>query len=194
MLDHNSSIWSSSLSIFDLIYCNNTGVARWVTGVATDASARAGPSRLALLSSLPRLCNLFGCDGTLSCVLPLALAFLNDRDDWRLRASLCRSLPAACAVVGRAGTIRFTVPCVETALTDEVNLVVAAALDCLQIIVSTGLLTRALVLGDGAMGKSSGRVKRKEPKKDGRTYSTSINREQHLHSSPNNTGLLKQYG
>jgi len=66
-------------------------VFRWVMHITTDNSDHSSQSKQALLRGLPRLCNFFGSDHSFQ-ILPIILAFLNDRKDWQLRAALCRHL------------------------------------------------------------------------------------------------------
>ena len=122
-------------------------VARWVISITTDTSEYASVINEALLKDIGRLCTFFGHDGVMTCILPQILAFLNNRKDWQLRAALCQHLSHVCAVVGRAATEQFVVPCVETALVDEEDLVINNALTCLGSLVEMGLLTRAVLLG-----------------------------------------------
>lgn len=119
----------------------------WVVQIATDSSSHSTFLKRALLSDLPKLCAFFGRDGVTSQILPQILAFLNNRNDWQLRAALTRHLPSACAVVGRVATQHFVVPCVETAIFDEEEQVTNQALLCLASLVSQGLLTRTMLLG-----------------------------------------------
>jgi phosphoinositide-3-kinase regulatory subunit 4 len=68
-------------------------VFRWVMHITTDNSDHSSQSKQALLRGLPRLCNFFGSEHAFQ-ILPIILAFLNDRKDWQLRAALCRHLPS----------------------------------------------------------------------------------------------------
>ncbi len=122
--------------------------ARWVVSVTTDISDHASALKQAILKDIARLCQFFGNEGVMTCILPQILAFLNHRKDWQLRASLCRHLPSVCAIVGRAATEQFVVPCVETALIDDEDVVVSSALQCLASLVQMGLLNRVVLLGN----------------------------------------------
>ena len=122
-------------------------VARWVVQTATDSGDLSSVVKQAMLNDVARLCDFFGQEGVMAYILPQVLAFLNDRKDWRLRASLCEHLPSICAVIGRAATEQFVVPCVETALVDEEDLVISSALNCLEALVKSGLVTRGILLG-----------------------------------------------
>ena len=121
-------------------------VMRWVIHITTDTSDHSSQSKQALLRDLPRLCNFFGAEYSFQ-ILPILLAFLNDRQNWQLRAALCRHLPSVCVSVGRAATEQFVIPCIETALNDDVEQVVSEALQCLATLVSLSLLTRVSLLG-----------------------------------------------
>ena len=68
-------------------------VFRWVIHITTDTSDHSSQSKQALLNGLSRLCNFFGAEYSFQ-ILPIILAFLNDRKDWQLRAALCRHLPS----------------------------------------------------------------------------------------------------
>ena len=68
-------------------------VYRWVVHITTDTSEHSSQSKQVLLRGLPRLCNFFGIEYSFQ-ILPIILAFLNDRKDWQLRASLCKHLPS----------------------------------------------------------------------------------------------------
>ena len=126
-------------------------VFRWVIHITTDTSDHSCQSKQALLSGLPLLCNFFGADYSFQ-ILPILLAFLNDRQNWQLRAALCRHLPSVCVSVGRAATEQFVIPCIETALNDSVEQVISEALQCLTTLVSLSLLTRISLLGTEVAG------------------------------------------
>ena len=131
-------------------------IAKWVISITTDTSNYASALKQALLKDIARLCNFFGHDGTMTCILPQVLAFLNHRRDWQLRAALCEQLPSICTMIGRAATEQFVVPCVETALADEEERVVASALVCLASLVEMGLITRRMLLGARSKNKKEG--------------------------------------
>jgi len=133
-------------------------VLRWMIHITTDTSDHSSQSKQALLGGLPRLCNFFGAEYSFQ-ILPQILAFLNDRKDWQLRAALCHNLPSVCVAVGRAATEQFVIPCIETALNDDVEQVVSEALKCLSMLISLSLLTRTSLLGtDLSSEKSSHNV------------------------------------
>ena len=128
-------------------------VFRWFIHITTDTSDHSSQSKQALLSDLPRLCTFFRAEYSFQ-LLPIVLAFLNDRKDWQLRAALCRHLPSVCVSVGRAATEQFVIPCIETALNDEVEKVIIEALNCLSTLISLSLLTRVTLLGNDIAGNS----------------------------------------
>jgi len=131
-------------------------VFRWFIHITTDTSDHSSQSKQALLSDLPRLCTFFRAEYSFQ-LLPIVLAFLNDRKDWQLRAALCRHLPSVCVSVGRSATEQFVIPCIETALNDEVETVIIEALNCLSTLISLSLLTRVTLLGNELAGNSSPR-------------------------------------
>lgn len=139
-------------------------VFRWMIHITTDTSDHSSQSKQALLSDLPRLCNFFRAEYSFQ-LLPIILAFLNDRKDWQLRAALCRHLPSVCISVGRAATEQFVIPCIETALNDENEKVITEALNCLSTLISLSLLTRVSLLGNELAGSS--RSQRSRRKKQG---------------------------
>ena len=126
-------------------------VFRWVIHITTDTSEHSSQSKQALLGDISRLCNFFGSEYSFQ-ILPIILAFLNDRKDWQLRASLCRYLPSVCVPVGRAATEQFVIPCIETALNDDVEQVISEALCCLSTLIRLSLLTRICLLGTEITG------------------------------------------
>jgi phosphoinositide-3-kinase regulatory subunit 4 len=130
------------------------GVSRWVVHITTDPSDQSSGPKRALLRNLARLCNFFGRDGVMTFILPQILAFLNDRRDWQLRASLFDDLPSVCYIVGRAATQHFVLPCLETALVDSEDQVLRSALTCLASLVVQGLLSRAVLLDTRDSGMS----------------------------------------
>ena len=68
-------------------------VFRWVVHITTETSDHSSQSKQALLRNLPGLCHFFGVEYSFQ-ILPIILAFLNDRKDWQLRASLLKYLPS----------------------------------------------------------------------------------------------------
>lgn len=130
-------------------------VAKWLITITTDTSDSSTVLKIAILENISQLCQFFGSEGVMVCILPQILAFLNNRKDWLLRATLCRHLPSVCVVVGRAATEQFVLPCVETALIDDEDLVVANALNCLASLVDIGLLSQIALFGI-TMRSSSG--------------------------------------
>jgi hypothetical protein len=63
-----------------------------------------------------------------------------------LRLALCDHIPAVCAFVGAWATAQFVLPCIDTALVDVEERVIARVLACLVTLVRLGLLGRHAVL------------------------------------------------
>ena len=172
-------------------------VFRWLVHIATDASEHSSQSKRALLAGLPRLTPFLGPERSFQ-LLPMLLAFLNDRD-WELRAALCRALPPICAASGRAATERFVVPLIETALADGTDGVVADAAGCLGTLVGASLLSRVSMLGTdvasavrgaaGPAGRAAGAGGRDAPRPSGRRRQGLIRRVCPLLRSP--SGLVR---
>jgi len=95
----------------------------------------------ALLHDLSRLCAFFGHDRVEEEVMPALITFHVD-PNWVLRAAFCLHIPAACAFVGRVATEQFVVPCIENALIDVEEKVVAKAIGALTSLATMGLLNR----------------------------------------------------
>ena len=74
-------------------------VSRWIVFIATDQSEHASFPKRAMLRNLGVICTFFGVEGVMAYILPQILAFLNDRRDWELRASLFSHLAFACPVI-----------------------------------------------------------------------------------------------
>ena len=128
-------------------------LSRWVVHICTDQSENASMVKRALLSdALEGLCNFFSLDGVMAFMLPQLLAFLNDRQDWQLRAALFAGLPVVCQIIGRGATEEFVLPCIEIGLVDNKEQVIAEALSCLARLIEHALLSRALVLPDTVRG------------------------------------------
>ena len=134
-------------------------VSRWIIQITTDQAESSAFPKRALLSDIGRLCNFFGLDGVMSSVLPLILAFLNDRKNWELRAALFDALPSVCQIIGRAATEEFVVPCVEIGLVDEEEHVISTALSCLSRLIEMRLLSRIFLLGAPTRGESGRNIK-----------------------------------
>ncbi|CAM9918451.1 unnamed protein product, partial [Phaeothamnion confervicola] len=109
-------------------------------GAAAGGSGGGGSTvKRALLRDVARLCVFFGHESTLNSILPQLITFLNDRD-WEVRAAFCQRIPAVCTFVGKVATARFILPCVENALVDVEETIIAAALHCLAALVSLALI------------------------------------------------------
>lgn len=75
---------------------------------------------------------------------------------------------SVCVSVGRAATEQFVVPCIETALNDDVEQVIYEAVSCLNALTSLSLLTRTSLLGtEIASADQSRRTVRSRRKKQG---------------------------
>lgn len=136
-----------------------------VTGPKSTSAVRA-----AILRHVSPLCTFFGRRGSHDFLLPLLITFLNDRDD-RLRAAFFEQAassgartwggdahlvnkpsPVASAYMledrglGRASLEAFLLPCIEQALNDTEETVLAAALGCLTALTVRGLLRKKVVL------------------------------------------------
>jgi len=139
-------------------------ISRWVIQTTDTSNGNSSKTKLALLHNIERICNFFGHDGVMSFILPQVLAFLNDRQDWQLRAKLFQHLPSICAVVGRAATEQFVVPCVETALVDiGEDMVMCRGLDCLANLVGMGLITRSMLFGKFSTTKAEEKSEKRNP-------------------------------
>lgn len=167
-IDSNSDIGGAGKTLISSTYNSEVGalhetVSRWVVHITTDLSEHSSPVKRVLLEDMARLCNFFGLDGVMAFILPQLLSFLNDRKDWQLRASLFDHLQSVCQYIGRAATEHFVLPCLETALVDNEEVVISRALYCLSQLLRVGLLSRAALLGArGYQGseESSGLLKK----------------------------------
>jgi hypothetical protein len=136
-----------------------------VTGPKSTSAVRA-----AILRHVSPLCTFFGRRGSHDFLLPLLITFLNDRDD-RLRAAFFEQAassgartwggdahvvnkpsPLASAYLlddrglGRASLEAFLLPCIEQALNDTEETVLAAALGCLTALTARELLRKKVLL------------------------------------------------
>lgn len=123
-------------------------LSRWVVHIMLDQAEYSTLSKRCILTDISRLCAFFGLEGVMSFILPQILAFLNERKDWELRASLFEHLPAVCHSIGRAATEEFVLPCVEIGLVDSDERVICKALSCLGRTANMGLLSRNAIVGD----------------------------------------------
>ncbi len=79
-------------------------------------------------------------------LLPVIITFLNDRD-WRVRADFFEHIGCLGASAGPSGLEAFLLPCLEQALADQEEIVVARALGFLTRVTEAGQLRkRALLL------------------------------------------------
>ncbi|RHZ10140.1 hypothetical protein DYB31_001080, partial [Aphanomyces astaci] len=124
----------------------HSAVARFVIQIAApDQKSSSSLVKRALLHDITRLCVFFGREYTLDNVLPLLLSFLNDRD-WELRAAFFQDIPGVCTFVGRVSAELYILPCIEQALIDVQEIVIARALHCLATLVSLGLFQRPALI------------------------------------------------
>ncbi|RHY31205.1 hypothetical protein DYB32_003677 [Aphanomyces invadans] len=124
----------------------HSAVARFVIQIAApDQKSSSSLVKRALLHDITRLCVFFGREYTLDNVLPLLLSFLNDRD-WELRAAFFQDIPGVCTFVGRVSAELYILPCIEQALIDVQEIVIARALHCLCTLVSLGLFQRPALI------------------------------------------------
>ncbi|CAK4717138.1 hypothetical protein LEN26_006490 [Aphanomyces euteiches] len=124
----------------------HSAVARFVIQIAApDQKTSSSLVKRALLHDITRLCVFFGREYTLDNVLPLLLSFLNDRD-WELRAAFFQEISGVCTFVGRVSAELYILPCIEQALIDVQEIVIARALHCLSTLVSLGLFQRPALI------------------------------------------------
>ncbi|KAF0698480.1 Aste57867_10903 [Aphanomyces stellatus] len=124
----------------------HSAVARFVIQIAApDQKTSSSLVKRALLHDITRLCVFFGREYTLDNVLPLLLSFLNDRD-WELRAAFFQDIPGVCTFVGRVSAELYILPCIEQALIDVQEIVIARALHCLATLCSLGLFQRPALI------------------------------------------------
>lgn len=104
------------------------------------AQERSSLVKRALLLDITRLCVFFGRDHTLDVVLPQLISVLNSREDTTdLRMAFFQSIPGVCAFLGHVSLEQFVDPCINQALMDVEELVVARALACVSILSQLGL-------------------------------------------------------
>mmetsp|Transcript_40990 Transcript_40990/g.65928 ORF Transcript_40990/g.65928 Transcript_40990/m.65928 type:complete len:1696 (+) Transcript_40990:140-5227(+) len=96
--------------------------------------------RRTLLCDITRLCLFFGRERTSGHILPILITFLNERNDWQLRATFFEHIPGVSALVGPLALQQFLLPCIIQALQDVEELVIERTLNCLFALVELGLL------------------------------------------------------
>jgi len=130
-------------------------IARWLLQLTTDQSRLCSLSKRAILRDLEQYSCFFGLDGVMTYVLPQILSFLNERQDWELRADLFEFLPSVCSTIGRAATEEYVLPCVEIGLVDSSEQVVSRALVCLATLSQLGLVSRSIFSQTESMDNAS---------------------------------------
>ncbi|OQR91864.1 phosphoinositide 3-kinase regulatory subunit [Achlya hypogyna] len=121
-------------------------VSRLVIQIAApDQKASSSLVKRALLHDITRLCIFFGRERTLDVVLPQLITFLNDRD-WELRATFFEFITGVCSFVGHVSVELYILPCIEQALIDVQELVIARALLCLANVCALGMFQRPALL------------------------------------------------
>ncbi|KAK9909837.1 hypothetical protein WJX75_008190 [Coccomyxa subellipsoidea] len=118
------------------------------TGVFQDlvVSPRSTPfSRRAILPHLPHLATVLGRKLSNDFLLPTMITFLNDRD-WQTRAAFFRDVSCIASQAGFSGMEAFLLPCVEQALADESEAVIAEAIMFLTRVVEGGHMRKRSLL------------------------------------------------
>lgn len=117
-------------------------ISRFVVQIAApDQKASSSQVKRALLDDITRLCIFFGRERTLDIVLPQLIAVLNDRDP-QVRCAFFQNITGVCVLVGRVSLELYILPCIEQALVDVEELVIARALKCLGTLCELGLFQR----------------------------------------------------
>jgi phosphoinositide-3-kinase regulatory subunit 4 len=98
-----------------------------------------------LMVDILRLCIFFGQESTIDVLLQYLLTFLNDQD-WELRYAFCAKIPTVCAFVGPTVSTECILPCIENALADVEERVVARAIQCLTTLLQMGLLSKFVIV------------------------------------------------
>ncbi|OQS04052.1 phosphoinositide 3-kinase regulatory subunit [Thraustotheca clavata] len=121
-------------------------VSRLVIQIAApDQKASSSLVKRALLHDITRLCIFFDRERTLDVVLPQLITFLNDRD-WELRATFFEFITGVCSFVGHVSVELYILPCIEQALIDVQEIVIARALLCLANLCSLDMFQRPALL------------------------------------------------
>jgi len=96
--------------------------------------------KLALLATLPSLSTFFTPSHIPTVILPIIITFLSSPNA-ALRTRFCENLPSGvCSFIGRRDTEMFVVPCLENALVDVDQRVVAASVTAVSELIELGLL------------------------------------------------------
>jgi serine/threonine protein kinase len=123
-------------------------VSRLVVQVtAPDMSQKGSGAHVkrALLLDITRLCLFFGRERTLDVVLPQLITFLNDRDNG-LRADFFDCITGVCTFIGSLSVDLIIMPCIEVALIDVEERVIARALHCLTTLCELGLFRKNVLV------------------------------------------------
>jgi WD40 repeat protein len=131
-------------------------ISRWIRDLVLEGNSmeyRRGSGlsshdsiiKRAILVDMMRLCVFFGQESTMDLLLTQLLTFLNDQD-WELRYSFCAKIAPVCSYLGRTVTSECVLPCIENALVDVEEKVIARAVKCLDTLVLQQLLTEPVVI------------------------------------------------
>lgn len=101
--------------------------------------------RRALLLHVKELCDFFGDKQCNEFLLPILLAFLNDRDQ-ELRAVFFEQIIHVCYFVGQMSVEEYLLPYIVPAVKDDVEEVIVNALNCLTLLSKEKLLRKSLLL------------------------------------------------
>ncbi|KAK9806003.1 hypothetical protein WJX73_003643 [Symbiochloris irregularis] len=147
-----------------------------VRSVVTDlvAGSQATPdTKRALLPHVEDLAQFLGSRASNDFLLPTMIAFLNDRS-WQLRAGFFAHIPCMASCAGLAGLEAFLLPCLEQALADPQEAVIAQALAFLKTLTVAGQLRRRSLLAaivrvcPGLLQHPAASVRRRHKKRDRR--------------------------
>lgn len=137
-------------------------ISRWIRDLVLDSNnssssasndLRSGSGlssnlslvKRALLVDLMRLCSFFGQESTMDMLLTQLLTFLNDQD-WELRFDFCDKIASVCLFLGSTVTSECVLPCIENALFDIEEKVIAKAFECLVQLVGSQLLSNSALV------------------------------------------------
>ena len=111
-----------------------------VARMVAQSNENSSLVKMTLLKDVTRLCVFFGRVRTNNFLLPMLITFLNERDDWQLRATFFECIAGVSSFVGPVALQQFLLPCIEQALQDVEELVIERALSCLISIVEMDLI------------------------------------------------------
>ena len=115
---------------------------RYDADVQTDREMRSLVKQT-LLRSIAPLARFFGKEKSNESLFPMMISFLNERDDWKLRAMFFHHITDVIKVDGAAAVVNFDamcrtlLPCIEDGLRDLNEFVVERTFACLITLVST---------------------------------------------------------